>query len=59
MQIILVKSKNFLCKISKYIELLKYNTPISCICQVFIDNIVYIVAYLVVYFGLTFEIIVI
>jgi len=49
MQIIFVKFQ------FQYVELLIYNTPISCTCQVFVNNIVYIV----VYFGLTFEIIVI
>ncbi len=40
--------------LKQYVELPEYNTPISCNCQVFMNNIVYIVSY----FQLTFEIIV-
>ncbi len=31
--------------LKQYVKLLKYNTPISCICQVFTKNIEYIVVY--------------
>lgn len=35
----------FGCLLKQYVKLLKYNTPISCICQVFTKNIEYIVVY--------------